>query len=736
MRIHSVLPLLFIIPLAVSYPKPPTDWEKEFKNLPDPSRIRETQRILSGHPHLAGSAQDRTNAEWIYARFKEWGLDASIDSFDVLIPTPKDRLVELVTPPGFVASLREPVVAADPTSAEQNAQVPTYNAYSGDGDVVAPLVYVNYGTPDDYDRLDRMGISVRGAIVITRYGAVWRGTKPKVAAEHGAIGCLIYSDPSGDGYYRGDPYPAGAWRPPDGVQRGSVIDMPIYPGDPLTPGIPAWKNAKRLSLDSARTLMRIPVMPLSFADAKPLMSALTGRVAPQSWRGSLPITYHIGPGAAKVHLVMKSSWDMKTIYDVIGRIDGSNLRDEWVIRGNHQDAWVFGAEDPLSGLAPMLEEARSFSRMLKEGWKPERTIVFCAWDGEEEGLLGSTEWVEAHDRDLWEHGVLYINSDGNGRGFLNVGGSHSLEHFINDVARDVVDPETGLSVWKRSQLRQIADASSADDRAKIRQQSDLRIGALGSGSDYTAFLCHAGIPSLNLGYGGEDGGGIYHSIYDSFYWFTHFSDTNFVYCKVLAQTAGTALLRAADEPILPYRYANVAVTVRTYADDLQKLLKQMQDDIQETNKELDEGVFPAIADPHIVSVPPKGENVPPFLNFAPLLNALASLERSARHFDDAVQHVRDANKAMPHAAERIEVKIERNLCPGEGLPDRPWFKNILYAPGTYTGYGVKTLPGIREAIEQKKWDRAGEQIPVAARALEAEAAALESAATEIGNALQ
>ena len=733
MRLHAALTFFCLIPLLASAQSTDT-WEKEFRGLPDPMRIRETQRILSSHPHLAGSAQDRSNAEWILARFREWGLDAGIDSFDVLIPTPKERLVELVSPEQFVASLREPAVAADPTSAEQNLQVPTYNAYSGDGDVTAPLVYVNYGTPDDYDRLDRMGISVRGAIVIVRYGAAWRGTKPKVAAEHGAVGCLIFSDPSGDGYSRGEPYPAGAWRPPDGVQRGSVIDMPIYPGDPLTPGVPAVKSAKRLPRDSAVTLMKIPVIPLSFADAKPLLSALSGPVAPQSWRGALPLTYHVGPGPAKVHLVMKSSWDLRTIYDVVGRIEGSSHRDEWVIRGNHHDAWVFGAEDPLSGLAAMLEEARGFGKMLKEGWKPRRTVIFCAWDGEEEGLLGSTEWVEAHEKELWGHGVLYINSDGNGRGFLNVAGSHSLEHFINNVARDITDPETGLSVWKRSEMREIADASTADERAKIRQESDLQIGALGSGSDYTAFLCHAGIPSLNIGYGGEDGGGIYHSIYDSFYWFTHFSDTNFVYGKVLAQTAGTALMRAADNASLPFRYTNVAGTIRTYVEELQKLVKKMQDDIQETNRELDEGLFTAVADPHVRSVPPKAEAVPPFLNFAPLQNAVTSLDKSARRFDGALERLSDTRKGVPSDAQELELKMERALSPAEGLPGRPWFKNVIYAPGTYTGYGVKTLPGVREAIEQKNWGGAARQIEKTAAAIEAEAANLDAAATDIDRA--
>jgi N-acetylated-alpha-linked acidic dipeptidase len=514
-----------------------TDWETKFRSIPKPEYIREYMQRLSARPHHLGSAYDRDNAEWIMAKWKSWGLDPRIESFDVLFPTPKERAVELVEPTQYTAKLQEPPVSVDPTSNQQSEQLPTYNAYSVDGDVTAPLVYVNYGVPDDYEQLDRMGVSVKGAIVIARYGASWRGIKPKVAAEHGAVGCILYSDPHDDGYFQGDVFPEGAFRNSNGVQRGSVMDMPIYPGDPLTPGIGATKNAKRLELKDVKVFTKIPVLPISYGDAEPLLSALTGPVAPQAWRGALPITYHVGPGPAKVHLKVKSDWSLRRIHDIVVRIQGSLYPDEWVIRGNHYDAWVNGAEDPLSGFAPEMEEVRALGDLLKQGWKPKRTVIYCAWDGEEEGLLGSTEWAEAHATELKQKAVAYINSDGNGRGYLWVGGSHSLEKFINGIARDIRDPEKRMSVWQRAQLRRIKNASTPEDRNEVRQRTDWKINALGSGSDYTVFIDHLGIASLNLGYGGEDDGGIYHSIYDDFYWYTHFSDTDFEYGRALAQTA-------------------------------------------------------------------------------------------------------------------------------------------------------------------------------------------------------
>ncbi|MBZ5706726.1 MAG: M28 family peptidase [Acidobacteriia bacterium] len=709
------------------------EWEGKFRAIPTQQNLRDYMQRLSARPHHVGSPYDKDNADWIMSRLKEWGLDAHIENFDVLFPTPKVRVVELVEPIRFAAQLQEPALAIDPTSNQQSEQLPTYNAYSIDGDVTAPLVYVNYGIPEDYEQLDRMGISVKGAIVIARYLHSWRGIKPKVAAEHGAIGCIIYSDPSDDGYFQGDVFPQGAWRPRGGVQRGSVMDMPLYPGDPLTPGVGATKDAKRLALKDVKTITRIPVLPISYGDAQPLLLALRGPVAPDGWRGALGQTYHVGPGPAKVHLRVESNWDIKTLNDIIVKIPGSTYPDEWVIRGNHYDAWVNGAEDPISGANALLEEARSLAEMLKQGWRPKRTIIYCLWDGEEPGLLGSTEWAEEHAADLRQHAAAYINTDSNGRGFLSAQGSHTLEKFLNGVTREIQDPEKNLSVARRRQLKQIADAKSDEERQEIRKRADFRISALGSGSDYTVFLDHLGIASMNLGYTGESDGGIYHSIYDDFYWYTHFSDTDFSYGRALAQTVGTTVLRLADADVLPYDFTDLADTIHRYVAELEKLLKDKQEEVRERNQELEEGVFTATADPKQTYVPPPMEEVPPHLNFAPLENARDALTRSAERYEKAFdQATKNGDLALSQATIRSLnaelLQSERKLTSTEGLPGRPWFQHMIYAPGQYTGYGVKTIPGVREAIEQKKWREADDQIVRAAAVLQDEAALIDSAA--------
>ncbi len=395
------------------------EWETKMRAIPDPANLREYMRLMSARPHHVGSPYDKQNAEWILARFKEWGFDAHIETFNVLFPTPKVRVLEMVEPTKYSAKLEEPALAIDPTSNQKSEQLPTYNAYSPDGEVTAPLVFVNYGLPDDYEKLDRLGISVKGAIVIAKYYQSWRGVKPKIAAEHGAIGCLIYSEPRDDGYGRDNVFPQGPMRNPDGVQRGSVMDFAsASPGDPLTPGIGATADAKRLAVKDAKSIAKIPVLPISYGDAQPLLAALKGPMAPDDWRGGLPIPYHVGPGPAKVHLKLEFNWDLKPVNDVIAKIPGAVAPDEWIIRGNHHDAWVNGAEDPVSGQAALLEEARSLGTLLKAGWKPRRTIIYAAWDGEEPMLLGSTEWVEAHAEELRQHTAVYINSDGNDRGLL------------------------------------------------------------------------------------------------------------------------------------------------------------------------------------------------------------------------------------------------------------------------------------------------------------------------------
>ena len=712
-------------------------WEEKFREIPSPDNLRAYMQHLSARPHNVGTVYDRENAEWIAAKFKDFGLDTHIEQFDVLYPTPKERLVELVEGgPKFSAKLQEPALPEDPTSNQQAEQLPTYHAYSKDGDVTAPLVYVNYGIPEDYEQLDRMGVSVKGKIVIARYYHSWRGIKPKVAAEHGAVGCLIYSDPHEDGFFQGETFPKGAWRPKDGVQRGSVADMPLYPGDPLTPGVGATKDAKRLKIEDAATITKIPVLPISYADAQPLLEALTGRVAPPQWRGGLGITYHVGPGAAKVHLKVKSNWDTKPIYDVIAKIPGSTFPDEWVLRGNHHDAWVNGAEDPTSGMVAVLEEARALGELLKAGWKPKRTIIYCAWDGEEPGLLGSTEFAETHYDELRAHAVAYINSDSNGRGYLGIEGSHTLEKFSNDISREITDPETKLSTWKRNHLHEIAEAKSPEDREKIRQRADERIGALGSGSDYTAFLQHDGVASMNIGFGGEDGGGIYHSIYDDFYWYTHFSDTNFVYGRALAQTGGTVVLRLADADLLPFEFGDFADTMDTYVKELKTLAQKTQTDIQERNREIEEGVFQATDDPKKPLIAPPVEPLAPYLNFAPLDNATVALGRSAAEYRKALEKINaNGGSAMAAAsladANKLLIQSERKLTNDEGLPNRPWFKHQIYAPGFYTGYAAKTMPAVREAIEQKQWKQAEAGIVVVAHVLQDEAELISAAATKL-----
>ncbi len=714
------------------------EWEEKFRAIPDRAVLRANMQRMAARPHHLGSPYGKENAEWILGKFKQWGLDARIETYDVLFPTPQDRVLEMLEPARFTAKLQEPAVPGDPTSSQREEQLPSYNAYSIDGDVTAPVVYVNYGTPEDYEQLERMGISVKGAIVLVRYGANFRGIKPKLAAQHGAVGCIIYSDPRDDGYFEGLVYPQGPYRPRDGVQRGSVMDISLYPGDPLTPGAAATKDASRIARAQAPTITKIPTLPVSYGDAQPILAALGGPTAPERWRGALPVTYRVGPGPAKVHLKVSFHWDQKPIYDVIARIPGSAYPDEWILRGNHHDAWVNGADDPVSGASALLEEARALGEMRKLGWQPKRTIVYCVWDGEEEGLIGSTEWAEDHAAELAQNAAVYINSDNSGRGFLQVSGSHTLEKFMNDVARDIEDPETKLSLWKRLQLKRIHDR--AGERPELRTRADLRIDALGSGSDYTAFLDHLGIASLNLGFGGEDGSGIYHSIYDDFSWYTRFSDTDFSYGRALAQTAGTAVLRLADADLLPYDFTDFTDTIRRYVDEVEKLARDETDRILERNRQLDEGVPRAARDPKRRAAPPERKDpAPEPLNFAPLRNGLAALERSAELYDRALAKASEnggaalARASLRDANTRL-IAVERSLTLRGGLPNRPWFENQIYAPGFYTGYGVKTLPGVRESIEQKDWKLAQQQIARVGRVLENAGEAIQSAAAELDRA--
>ncbi len=680
---------------------------------------------LSARPHHLGSKYGKENAEFIASQFKSWGFDTKIEEFEVLFPSPKTRLVQMTAPEKFNLKLVEPPVLGDETSSQQKEQLPTYNAYSIDGDVSGPLVYVNYGTPADYEELERRGIDVKGKIVISRYGGSWRGIKPKVAAEHGAVGCLIYSDPKNDGFYQGDVYPKGPYRNENGVQRGSVMDMPLHPGDPLTKGIGATKNAKRIDRKDAQTLTKIPVLPISYSDALPLLRNLDGAVVPDAWRGALPVTYHFGGGTPTVRVKLEFNWETKTIYDVIAKMKGSELPDQWIIRGNHHDAWVNGADDPISGLVAEMEEARAIGELVKSGWKPKRTIVYAAWDAEEQGLIGSTEWVETHADELRQKAAVYINTDSNGRGFLGMGGSHTLEKFINEVGRDIPDPQTSMSVWERSRAQQIVNGSPVQ-RIELTNRPDLRIGALGSGSDYTPFLQHLGIASLNIGFGGEDGSGTYHSIYDSYSHYFKFSDPGFKYGIALSKVCGHSVLRLANAEVLPFDFANFADTVSVYVNEVTRLADSLREDAKTSNQMISSGMWRAVQDPTDHLATPKLKSEVPNINFEPLKNALAKLKNSAAEYQKAAAG-KQLSVSERKTLDDILYKSERMLTRNEGLPRRDWFRHQIYAPGFYTGYGVKTLPGVREALEQREWTEAQEQILIVSRTIEGFAAQIDRA---------
>jgi N-acetylated-alpha-linked acidic dipeptidase len=693
----------------------------------DAKQIGEWIKVLSARPHHVGSPYDKENAERIAALFKEWGYDTAIEEFQVLFPTPKLRKLELVAPTRYQASLVEGPIAQDSTSNQAAEQLPTYNAYSIDGDVTGELVYVNFGVPADYEELERRGIDVRGKIVIARYYGSWRGIKPKVAAEHGAIGCIIYSDPSGDGYYYGDEYPKGGWRPAQGVQRGSVADMPTYAGDPLTPGVGAVAGARRLELAEAKTLTKIPVLPISARDAQPLLAAIGGAMAPEAWRGALPLPYHLGPGPARVHLQVAFDWKVRPIYDVIAKLAGSERPDEWIMRGNHHDAWVNGASDPISGQAAMLAEARAVGLLAKDGWRPRRTIVYAAWDGEEPGLLGSTEYVEQHAAELAQKLVVYMNTDSNSRGFLGAGGSQALEPFVNQAAADVTDPQTHRSVEDRARAAVTVNATTDFDRDAAKSGRDLPLDPLGSGSDFTPFLQHLGAAALNFGFGGEEHYGQYHSIYDSYDHYSRFVDPGFTYGVTLAQLGGRLMLRLADADRLPFDLERLADTVGRYAGEVEKLAGTMRDETAEENRRIREGVYSQAWDPKETWVVPAAKEPVPFLNFAPLDNAVAALGEAAHRHAKAVADRGDAAGPTSAAYDQALMAIEHSLTSEKGLPRRPWYVHQVYAPGYYTGYGVKTLPAIREAIEQRNWQEAEEQIGVVAGVLRKAAAAVDRA---------
>jgi len=690
--------------------------ESQYDSSLDASNLEEWMRYITSKPIYTGSPHNKETADWMVEQFESWGFETRLDTYQVLYPTPRIRELELLGPTRYTAQLREPELPADATSGIEEDRLPTFNAYSGDGDVTAELVYVNQGIPADYEELERLGIDVEGKIVIARYGGSWRGIKPKVAYEHGAIGCILYSDPRDDGYFQGDVYPEGPYRMEHGVQRGAVQDMPLYPGDPLTPFVGATEDAERLTVEEAPTIMKIPVLPISYADALPFLQALQGPVAPLAWRGALPLTYHVGPGPARVRLHVESNWDLEPAYNVIAVMSGSEYPDEWVVRGNHRDGWAMGAGDPTSGMVALMEEARAVGELARTGWRPRRTIMYTGWDAEEPGLLGSTEWAEHHRDELRDKAVLYLNTDGNGRGFFSAGGSHTLERVVNQVTKQVEDPQTGVSVWERARARR---AVAGDPSAQ--RDGDLWIAALGSGSDYTPFLQHLGISSLNIGFGGENGGGSYHSQFDSFDHYSRFGDPGFQYGIALAKVAGRLTLRFANADVLPMRMANYAETVDRYLGEVEELADDMRGETERHNQLVEMDAFRLQADPTKTYVPPTAKDEVPFFNFSLVQNAIGRLEDASTDLDlTLATGLGSGSLDRRRMAEINDIlqEVEQAMTDESGLPGRPWFRHTIYAPGFYTGYGVKTLPGIREAIEQREWQLVDQEMARIAAALE------------------
>jgi N-acetylated-alpha-linked acidic dipeptidase len=644
-------------------------------------------------------------AEYALERFRSWGLDAELESFEAMMPWPTERLVEMVAPTRAAMSITEPVLAEDPDSSDADS-TPVFNAYSADGDATGEVVYVNYGMPADYEKLNELGVDVKGKVVLARYGGGWRGIKPKVAYEHGAVACLIYSDPRDDGYFQGDVYPVGAYRPELGVQRGSVMDMPVHPGDPLTPGWAAEPGGKKIARESSATILKIPVLPISYGDALPLLKAMKGPVAPQEWRGALPLTYHVGPGPAQAHIKLAFEWQNRPLHNVIVRIEGSMLADEWIIFGNHHDAWVNGADDPISGAVALMETARGLSELLKSGWRPKRTLILALWDGEEWGLLGSTEWAEKHASELRDKAAVYINTDSTGKGWLNVGGSHGLQQFMTEVARDVMDPRTGKPVAEEARRRQVMNMPEAERTAREKDAA-LWLEPLGSGSDFTPFLQHLTLSALNVGFGGESNGGIYHSVYDTVNWYTKFSDGDFSYGRTLSQLTGTLLLRLADAPVLPFQFSDTADTLMRYVVELEKLAVEKKDSK---------------------------------VDLAPVRAAVEALGRAGRSFEQAYAGVdRASSTALAGRSElrtlnKLLLQSERKLGNSDGLPRRDWFKHQIYAPGFYTGYGVKTMPQIREGLEENRPDEARGGVRTVSAAVNALAAQVQEAAQALEKA--
>jgi N-acetylated-alpha-linked acidic dipeptidase len=674
--------------------------ESKFLAVPDPKLAEQHLRILTQAPHVAGSPEDKATADYVAQKFREAGLDTEIVEYRVWLNYPSEISVDVTAPPGLHmhGPTREHVEGD--TFPDDPRVITPFNAMSPSGDVESDVVYANYGSPEDFKKLEQLKVDVRGKIVVVRYGQNFRGVKAFVAQEHGAAGLIIYSDPADDGWRRGDKYPEGPWRPDTGVQRGSIGYMFQFPGDPTTPGIasvPSLPDAKRTPPGQSAQLPKIPTTPLSYGDAWPILEHLSGPDSPREWQGALPFTYHLGPGPVKVRMHLKQDYQFRTIWDVIGRVRGSDLPDEWVVAGNHRDAWVYGAVDPNSGTAAMLESVHGLGELLKSGWKPKRTIVLGSWDAEEEGLIGSTEWGEQHESDL-ANAVAYFNMDVAVSGpKFGAAAVPSLKQFLRDVAKSVPAPKGG-TVYDAWQKESEAGADSVQSpteaigdikRAPAAQsKNDVPVGDLGSGSDYTVFLQHLGVPAADVSSTGSYG--VYHSAFDNFNWFKKFGDPDFVYEQEMARIFGISIIRMADADVLPYDYEEYAKEISSYIDSARKKAQ---------------AEFP-------------GQTV----NFGDASDA-------AHHFERAAAKTLVRQQSSPHDVAQLNRALrdtERAFLMSEGLPNRPWFRHAIYAPGQYTGYAAVVIPGINEAIDKHDLGRTRQQIAALAAALNRAAKVLES----------
>jgi N-acetylated-alpha-linked acidic dipeptidase len=668
--------------------------EKQMMASPSAKANEADFDVMTAEPHHAGSPYEIKLADYVADTFKSLGFEAAKYEYSVLLPWPGERSIEIVAPDRVRLQVEEEKIRGDQW-ADKPGILPAYNAYSPSGEVTGEIVYVNFGIPADYETLQKLGIDVKGRIVLARYGGSWRGIKPKVAAEHGAIACLIYSDPHEDGYFQGDVYPDGPFRGWGMIQRGSVMDMPRYPGDPSTPGRPSKPGVERIPMDKIETFAPIPVQPMSYRDGVELLKRLTGPVAPDAWRGALPITYHIGPGPAKVHVKLKMDYAQRRLINVVGRIAGQAAPDDWIIVGSHRDAWTFGASDSVSGHVSMMAVARAMSVMMKAGWRPRRSVLFVSWDGEEQGLLGSTEWVEDLATDLQAKAAVYVNRDA-GAGGINFNGSavHSLAPFVHELAQ-AIQPEGSSKTLYDAWLERAREQSPPRDGQPALTAPP--VGALGSGSDYTAFLDHVGIASMDIGLNGRGGDGSYHSTYDNPTWFKKYVDPQFKHSVLASQVTGVALLRLADAELLPFDYEAYGRQILEYIGEIEQQAAKAS---AEGAKSVDFAGMKAAAEAFATAganLRAAGETL---LGGAPAPGQPPSTE--------------PAIARMNHAL----IMAERDLIEPAGLPDRPWYRHVIYAPGLYTGYGVKTIPGVREAVDAGNYRRAAEQATIVIRALQ------------------